>query len=111
MGEDYGKKCVEMYKQCRAKNMGVPPVGFIGQTRMVSDDPNFIQMTPGVSLVSKGDNLGQNYVSIDNAIQERGADVIIVGRGITSCSDANIMIETTKKYKNLAWKSFLVKNS
>ena len=111
LSEDYGKKCVEMYKQCRAKNMDVPPVGFIGQTKMVSDDPNFIQMTPGVSLVSKGDNLGQNYVSIDNAIQERGADVIIVGRGITSCSDANIMIETTKKYKNLAWKSFLVKNS
>ena len=109
--DDYGKKCVEMYNQSRTKNLQVPPVGFIGQCKMISNDPNFIQMTPGVSLVSKGDNLGQNYVSVENAIQERGADVIIVGRGITSNSDNKTMIETAKKYQHLAWKSFLARNS
>ena len=111
LSDDYGKKCVEMYNQSRAKNMQVPPIGFIGQSRMISNDPDFIQMTPGVSLVSKGDSLGQNYVSIEDAIKERGADVIIVGRGITACSNETMMIETAKEYKELAWKSFLEKNS
>ena len=78
---------------------------------MISNDPDFIQMTPGVSLVSRGDNLGQNYVSIEDAIKERGADIIIVGRGITSCPNEKMMIETAKQYKELAWKSFLEKNS
>ena len=91
--------------------MDVPPIGFIGQTRMISNDPNFIQMTPGVSLVSKGDNLGQNYVTVERAIEERGADIIIVGRGITSCTDEKTMIEMAKKYKELAWTSFLNKRS
>ena len=68
-------------------------------------------MTPGVSLVSKGDTLGQNYVSIENAIEEKGADVIIVGRGITSCSDENGMREMAKKYQTLAWDVYVKKTS
>ena len=109
--EDYSKKCIEMYKQCRAKNMKVPPIGFIGQSRMITGDPNFIQMTPGVSLVSKGDNLGQNYVSVECAIEEKGADIVIVGRGITSCAEDKTMNETAKKYRELAWEAYLKRTS
>ena len=111
LSDEYSQKCVEMYNQWSNKNMDVPPIGFIGQTRMISNDPNFIQMTPGVSLVSTGDNLGQNYVTVERAIEERGADIIIVGRGITSCADEKTMIEMAKKYKKLAWETFLNKTS
>ena len=109
--DEYTKKCIAMYQDCRQKDMKVPPVGFIAQSRLVSGDPNFIQMTPGVSLVSKGDTLGQNYVSIENAIEEKGADVIIVGRGITSCSDEKGMREMAKKYQTLAWDVYVKKTS
>jgi orotidine 5'-phosphate decarboxylase subfamily 1 len=111
LSDEYSQKCVEMYKQWRDKNLDVPPIGFIGQSRMISGDPNFIQMTPGVSMVSKGDNLGQNYVSVESAIREKGADIIIVGRGITSCADEKTMKEMARKYKKLAWDAFLDKTS
>ena len=101
ISDEYSKQCIEMYKEYRNEN--IPPIGFIAQSRMIFDDPNFVQMTPGVSLVSKGDNLGQNYVSVENAILEKGADIIIVGRGITSCSDEKTMVKTAQDYQQLAW--------
>lgn len=59
-------------------------VGFISQTK-VSSDPAFIHMTPGVKIGNeKGDQLGQQYTTPEDAVQNKGADLIIVGRGIIS---------------------------
>ncbi|CAN8027735.1 unnamed protein product [Ixodes persulcatus] len=61
-------------------------LGFVSQSR-VSDKPNFVLMTPGVQIDTAGDALGQQYCSPSTAVSERGADVIIVGRGITKSED------------------------
>lgn len=61
-------------------------LGFVSQSR-VSDKPNFVLMTPGVQMGTAGDALGQQYCSPSTAVGERGADVIIVGRGITKSED------------------------
>ncbi|KAM7286485.1 uridine 5'-monophosphate synthase isoform X1 [Ixodes scapularis] len=61
-------------------------LGFVSQSR-VSDKPNFVLMTPGVQMDTAGDALGQQYCSPSTAVSERGADVIIVGRGITKSED------------------------
>lgn len=76
--------------------------GFISQSR-VSSDPTHIHFTPGVHLNSKGDSLGQQYVSPEEAILERGADLIIVGRGILNASDR---LEATIMYKQRAFSSY-----
>ena len=44
-----------------------------------------IHMTPGVSLQTVTDGLGQKYLSPKEAIK-KGADVVIVGRAITSAA-------------------------
>ncbi|HEX2548378.1 MAG TPA: orotidine-5'-phosphate decarboxylase [Gammaproteobacteria bacterium] len=61
-------------------------MGFIAQKKL-SDDPQWIYMTPGVQLESGQDALGQQYVTPDKAIRENGSDIIIVGRGILKAKD------------------------
>ena len=60
--------------------------GFIAQSS-VTADPRFLVFTPGVSLVASADGHGQQYSSPERAVGERGADVVIVGRGITRAED------------------------
>nr|BAN13557.1 orotidine 5'-phosphate decarboxylase [Cyathus stercoreus] len=66
-------------------------IGFIAQRRMngVATEPgqdvseeDFLVLTPGVGLESKGDGMGQQYRTPRQVILEAGCDVIIVGRGI-----------------------------
>ncbi|OTF82635.1 Phosphoribosyl transferase domain containing protein [Euroglyphus maynei] len=64
-------------------------VGFISQAK-VSADPAFIHMTPGVKIGDdKSDKLGQQYTTPEDAVQNKGADLIIVGRGIISKLDSS----------------------
>ncbi|MBI2415137.1 MAG: orotidine-5'-phosphate decarboxylase [Candidatus Kerfeldbacteria bacterium] len=77
-------------------------IGFIGMKRLV-DDPKFITMTPGVNLADKGDDLKQQYVSPEQAIQG-GSDVIIVGRGIYGAIDS---AAAAKQYRQAGWKAYL----
>lgn len=61
-------------------------LGFVSQSR-VSDKPDFVLMTPGIQMDTAGDSLGQQYCAPSTAVSERGADVIIVGRGIVKSKD------------------------
>ena len=93
---DYSAACMDLCD-------GAFCFGYVGQSRL-SDRPYIIQFTPGVNLSSSGDSLGQQYVSPEQAVIERGADVVIVGRGIT---DAEDVVEAAKQYRSAAWNAYL----
>ncbi|OQR79416.1 hypothetical protein BIW11_05750 [Tropilaelaps mercedesae] len=61
-------------------------IGVVSQSRLLESN-KMVQMTPGVKLTCEEDSLGQQYVTPQVAVSERGADVIIVGRGVTGASD------------------------
>lgn len=71
---DYTERCVKL-----AEAYPDYVLGFICQKRL---HPNFLHFTPGVNLSQKGDKLGQQYRTPQQAIEEDGCDFIIVGRGI-----------------------------
>lgn len=78
--------------------------GVVCQNPLFTDNPGMIQLTPGVQLGTSGDNLGQQYNSPANVVLERGADVAVVGRGITQASEPGVVAE---KYKKLLWDAYL----
>lgn len=82
-------------------------IGFICQSR-VSSDQSFIHMTPGVKIDSTGDGLGQQYVTPKEAVLKRGADVIIVGRGITSAKQPE---KEAKLYQTIGFEAYLTQIS
>lgn len=74
-------------------------IGFITQ-RLISNDPHWINLTPGIQLQEGQDTLGQRYVTPERAILENGTDVIIVGRGILDAKDP---LATAQTYREHAW--------
>lgn len=80
-------------------------VGFLTRNTVV-DDPSFIIFTTGVQFQSKNDLLGQQYLTPEEAILDRNADVIIVGRGIYEHDNP---VELAAKYRDLAWHAYLKK--
>jgi uridine monophosphate synthetase len=64
-------------------------IGFVSQNR-VTCEPQFVTFTPGVQLESKGDSLGQQYTTPEEAVS-RGADIVIVGRGVSGADDPQAM--------------------
>lgn len=77
--------------------------GLVCQSPLFLDKPGFIQLTPGVQLDTKSDNLGQQYNTPECVIIERGADVAVVGRGITKSSDRQ---RAAENYKKLLWTAY-----
>lgn len=78
-------------------------IGFITQ-HALSNDPHWINFTPGVKLEAGGDKLGQQYTTPETAIIEQGSDVIIVGRGIIAADDP---LTVAKLYREQGWESYL----
>lgn len=78
--------------------------GIVCQNALFVDKPGFVQLTPGVQLNVAKDNLGQQYNSPETVILERGADVAVVGRGVTQATDVAAAAE---KYKVLLWQAYL----
>ncbi|KAJ8730275.1 hypothetical protein PYW07_017313 [Mythimna separata] len=78
--------------------------GFVCQNKDTFRDPGLIQLTPGVQLESSKDDLGQVYNTPEKVILEKGADVIVVGRGIVAAKspEAQAVI-----YKDTLWKCYL----
>jgi orotidine-5'-phosphate decarboxylase len=78
-------------------------LGFIAQRRMSErDDEDFLVLTPGVQMESKGDALGQQYRTPEEVISN-GCDIIIVGRGIYS--DGRIS-ENAQMYQKAGWEAY-----
>jgi orotidine-5'-phosphate decarboxylase len=66
---------------------------------------DFVIFTTGISISSKGDPLGQQYQSPASAM-ERGADFLIVGRGIYSGPDP---VASAKAYREAGWAAYLLR--
>lgn len=91
-GNLLGQKTVEFSYQL-ANGHSDFVAGFICQSR-ITTDPTLVHLTPGVSLSGgSGDSLGQHYKSPRDAILN-GADIVIVGRNVTSSSDPVGTIKT-----------------
>lgn len=78
-------------------------IGFISQSK-VSANQKFIHFTPGVNLDDSNDKFDQSYTTPSQAIKEKGADIIIVGRGITKATDPR---KASKNYQAEAYNTYL----
>ncbi|XP_042865617.1 uridine 5'-monophosphate synthase-like [Penaeus japonicus] len=96
--QEYISGCCKM-----AENHTYFVIGFVSQSN-VSSDPRFILLTPGVQLDKSVDGLGQQYVTPRAAVLERGADIVIVGRGIREAEDPEA---AAIKYKEEAFSAYL----
>ncbi|CAF3306490.1 unnamed protein product [Rotaria socialis] len=95
--EDYVKGVVEC-----AKKYSDFVIGFISQSRLTTTD-EFLHCTPGVHLNNTGDQLGQQYVTPRQAIDERGADILIVGRAIL---DSINRAKTAEEYQQQGYQAY-----
>lgn len=82
-------------------------IGFITQ-HALSDEPHWINMTPGVKLEGGTDKLGQRYITPDIAIRENGTDIIIVGRGIIAANDP---LNEAQKYRKAGWEAYKTRST
>lgn len=76
-------------------------VGHVCQSDLFKD-PGMIQLTPGVKLSKDSDDLGQQY-NTPEMVVNCGADLAVVGRGITQATDK---ISTIIKYKEQLWSAY-----
>jgi uridine monophosphate synthetase len=83
--------------------------GYIGHGTTVGDLRRFrdklpkgqLLLMPGVQLQKGKDNLGQQYMGLEEAI-EGGADGVIVGRGIYGAADP---LAAAKMYREKGWRA------
>lgn len=94
---EYTQKTVEL-SQCYDDFV----IGFIARKRLISD-PKFIHFTPGVKLAASTDKLGQQYCTPEIVINQRGCDVIIVGRGIYQHENPALIAQ---HYRDVAWAAY-----
>ncbi|KAG5898916.1 hypothetical protein JTB14_000161 [Gonioctena quinquepunctata] len=78
--------------------------GIVCQNPLFLKNPGLIQLTPGVQIGTKTDDLGQQYNNPTSIVLEKGADIAVVGRGVTKASDPEVAAE---KYKKLLWDAYL----
>ena len=54
-----------------------------------------LQLTPGVHMAEASDKGDQRYTSPHQAVKEKGADLVIVGRGICSDNSPGLKVSGT----------------
>ncbi|KAI0719627.1 Orotidine 5'-phosphate decarboxylase [Cerioporus squamosus] len=93
-------------------------IGFIAQRRMDGvglregescTDEDFLVLTPGVGLDTKGDAMGQQYRTPREVVLESGCDVIIVGRGVygkENAADPDAVRVQAERYRAEGWKAY-----
>jgi orotidine-5'-phosphate decarboxylase len=93
-------------------------IGFIAQRRMdrvgaaemeAHAKEDFLILTPGVGLDTKGDAMGQQYRTPREVILDSSCDVIIVGRGIygNDLSLVDTITARAQRYMEEGWAAYL----
>ncbi|KAJ1954518.1 orotidine 5'-phosphate decarboxylase [Dispira parvispora] len=82
--------------------------GFIASRRL-TDDHDFLTMTPGVGLDVTGDSMGQRYRSPKQILTENYSDIIIVGRGIYGTGKDPV--HEAQRYQRAGWEAYLARLS
>jgi uridine monophosphate synthetase len=104
INEGYTRKVIET-----GRTHGQWVAGYIGHGTTVPDLRRFrdklpkgqLLLMPGVQLQKGKDNLGQQYMSLEEAIHG-GADGVIVGRGIYGAADP---LAAAKMYREQGWEA------
>ena len=78
-------------------------VGIVGQNKRPRD-AGLMMLTPGISLSETGDAHGQVYNTPQEAFEERGIDIMIVGRGIYKAENPGAK---AAEYRQIGWQSYL----
>lgn len=102
-----GNLCDESYCESSlklAREFSHSITGIVCQSPKFLESPALIQLTPGIQLDNAGDNLGQQYNSPECAVLDKGADIGVVGRGITASEN---LVSAAEKYKKLLWNAYL----
>ena len=105
---EYTRASVQIAKKHKAHVLGFVATRQLSAESESHDDApgeDFVIFTTGISISSKGDPLGQQYQSPASAM-ERGADFLIVGRGIYSGPDP---VASAKAYREAGWAAYLLR--
>lgn len=101
ISSDYKEKTMKM-----AETHADFVAGIVAQSASLIQDPGLIQLTPGVKLEEGGDNLGQTYNTPEYVMNEKGADIAVVGRGIISSKNP---AEVAKTYRDRLWEAYMAR--
>ena len=96
--KEYAQKCIAMTRSHPNAS------GVVAQSRLDDSDPDILHFTPGVQMSQTSDHLGQQYNTPEVAIIERGADIIIVGRGILEDDDP---LAKANEYRQAGWTALM----
>lgn len=77
--------------------------GVVCQNKDVVKNCGLLQLTPGCNIDTTSDDLGQQYESPEYVIKEKGADIVVVGRGILCAKDLR---STAEKYRDRLWAAY-----
>lgn len=77
--------------------------GVVCQDKTVVRDPGLLQLTPGCKIDTTSDGLGQQYSTPAYVVGEKGADIVVVGRGIFNAKDIG---SAAKLYRDQLWSAY-----
>ncbi|XP_059476297.1 uridine 5'-monophosphate synthase isoform X2 [Neocloeon triangulifer] len=78
--------------------------GLVCQSLLLADQVGLVQLTPGVRRGEvKEDGLGQQWVTPEEAVIDKGGDVIVVGRGVTAAKNPAV---EAKLYRDDLWAAY-----
>lgn len=101
---DYTRGTVEIAKTDKEFVIGFIAQHDMGDVTEGTEGFDWITMTPGIALEEKGDSLGQQYRTVDEAIAT-GSDILIVGRGLYG-KNRDPIVEG-QRYRDAGWKAYL----